>query len=174
MTTDVVCRSRYVYEGHLWRCRMPVAAEGQTCQAAFHITDMPLLDDDVANVLTWEDFDQVPIDLVDVVEQAEAAAPSFDWQLYLGRDPITGSREVEVIGTSRAPLADVDAAAQAAFPGGRFSTSFVDEGYAIVFGDADLPTGEHYGVQLTSEVPGHTGRPWEDTSASPTAGSGAK
>lgn len=68
---------------------------------------------------------------------------------------------IEIIGTSRTPRADVDAAARAAFPAGTFSTSFLDEGYAIVFGDADLPTGEHYGVQLTSEVPGHTGRPWD-------------
>lgn len=161
MNADVLCRSRYIFNGQLWRCRMPVATPGDTCQGSSHLTDTPPLDDDRANMLTWEDEHQVPLDLVDLVESAEHAAPEFDWQLYLATDEITRSRVIEIIGTSRTPRADVDAAARAAFPAGTFSASFLDEGYAIVFGDADLPTGEHYGVQLTSEVPGHTGRPWD-------------
>jgi len=161
MNADVLCRSRYIFHGQLWRCRMPVATPGDTCQGSSHLTDTPPLDDDRANVLTWEDEHQLPLDLVDLVDSAEDAAPEFNWQLYLATDEITRSRVIEIIGTSRTPHADVDAAARAAFPAGTFSTSFLDEGYAIVFGDADLPTGEHYGVQLTSEVPGHTGRPWD-------------
>ena len=111
----------------------------------------------------WEDGGQVPPDLVDLVERAEAAVLGFDWQLYLSRDGITGARVAEVIGTSRTPRADVDAAARSAFPAARLSASFQDEGYAMVFGDADLPTGEHCLVQLASAIPDHTGRPWDTT-----------
>lgn len=73
---------------------MPVATPGDTCQGSSHLTDTPPLDDDRANVLTWEDEHQVPLDLVDLVESAEDAAPEFDWQLYLATDEITRSRDL--------------------------------------------------------------------------------
>lgn len=73
------------------------------------------------------------------------------------------SRVVEVSQKSRAPLADVDPTARAAFPAVRFATSFVNEGYAIVFGDADLPMRGLYSVQVKSKVPGYTCLPWDTT-----------
>lgn len=159
--SELLCRSRFIYEGRLWRCRMPATETEDACVGRSHMCDTPVKGDGRDDTLTWENADQVPAELVAVIEQAEKIAPAFDWQLYLSHDETTNRRVVEVIGTSRAPGADVDAAAAAVFPAGRVLSSFKDEGYAIVFGDAHLTSGEKFAVQVTTEIPGHTGRPWD-------------